>query len=147
MLMRFDPFRELDRLSDQAWGGSGRRGFASMPLDAYRDGETFVVAFDLPGVDSDSIELTVERNVLNVTAERTRDEATDREWLVSERPWGRFHRQLFLGDTLDADRIEAGYDAGVLTLHIPVAEAAKPRRIEVAAGGRKTAIDAKSEAA
>ena len=136
MLMRTDPFRELDRLTQQVFGnnaGTWSRPTA-MPMDAYRSGETFVVAFDLPGVDPDAIELDVERNVLTVKAER-RPAATGEhvEMQVAERPLGVFSRQLFLGDTLDADRIEASYEAGVLTLKIPVAEQAKPRKIEISA--------------
>ena len=135
MLMRTDPFRELDRLTQQVFGnnqGTWSRPTA-MPMDAYRSGETFVVAFDLPGVDPDAIELDVERNVLTVKAERRPPEVgEDVEMQVSERPLGVFSRQLFLGDTLDADRIDASYEAGVLTLRIPIAEKAKPRKISIA---------------
>ena len=130
MLMRTDPFRELDRLTQQAFGnlpGTWSRPTA-MLMDAYRVGEEFVVAFDLPGVSPDAIELDVERNVLTVKAER---------------PLGVFSRQLFLGDTLDTDNIAASYDAGVLTLRIPVAERAKPRKIAIsAAEGEKKQINA-----
>jgi HSP20 family protein len=135
MLMRTDPFRELDRLTQQVLGTSGTWSRpTAMPMDAYRDGDRFVVAFDLPGVDADAIELDVERNVLTVKAER-RPVATGEqvEMQVAERPLGVFSRQLFLGDTLDTDHIEAHYDAGVLTLRIPIAEKAKPRRITVSA--------------
>ena len=131
MLMRFDPFREIDRLS-QLWG-EGRR--AVMPLDAYRHGDRFVVHLDVPGVDPDSIELTVEENVLTVRAERQASPAEGSEWLVNERPQGAFGRQLFLGEALDTDRIEASYDHGVLTVTVPVAESAKPRKVEVGGGG------------
>jgi HSP20 family protein len=135
MLMRTDPFRELDRLTQQVLGnaaGTWSRPTA-MPMDAYRAGEQFVVAFDLPGVDPDAIELDVERNVLTVKAER-RPAATGEhvEMQVAERPLGVFSRQLFLGDTLDTDHIDASYDAGVLTLRIPIAEKAKPRKISIA---------------
>ena len=134
MLMRTDPFRELDRLTQQVFGnaaGTWSRPTA-MPMDAYRAGEQFVVAFDLPGVDPDAIELDVERNVLTVKAER-RPVATGEhvEMQVAERPLGVFSRQLFLGDTLDTDHIDASYDAGVLTLRIPIAEKAKPRKISI----------------
>jgi len=134
MLMRTDPFRELDRLTQQVFGpsaGTWSRPTA-MPMDAYRAGDKFVVTFDLPGVDPDAIELDVERNVLTVKAER-RPVATGEhvEMQVAERPLGVFSRQLFLGDTLDTDHIDAGYDAGVLTLRIPIAEKAKPRKITV----------------
>jgi HSP20 family protein len=136
MLMRTDPFRELDRLTQQVFGtpttGSWSRPTA-MPMDAYRDGEQFVVAFDLPGVDPAAIELDVERNVLTVKAERRPVAVGDHvEMQVAERPLGVFSRQLFLGDTLDADHIDASYEAGVLTLRIPIAERAKPRKISIA---------------
>jgi HSP20 family protein len=134
MLMRTDPFRELDRLTQQVFGsnnGTWSRPTA-MPMDAYRSGGTFVVAFDLPGVDADAIELDVERNVLTVKAERRPVHAGENvEMQVAERPLGVFSRQLFLGDTLDAERIDAAYEAGVLTLRIPIAERAKPRKIAI----------------
>ncbi|SDG67236.1 HSP20 family protein [Lentzea fradiae] len=134
MLMRTDPFRELDRLTQQVFGGSGTWSRpTAMPMDAYRDGDQFVVCFDLPGVSPDAIELNVERNVLTVKAER-RPVGADVEMQVSERPLGVFSRQLFLGDTLDTDHVDAQYDAGVLTLRIPVAERAKPRKIAITAG-------------
>jgi HSP20 family protein len=108
-----------------------------MPMDAYRQGDTFVVVFDLPGVSSEAIELDVERNVLTVRAERRPPAHGEGvEVQVSERPLGVFSRQLFLGDTLDTEHIDAHYDAGVLTLRIPIAAAAKPRRIEVSAEGK-----------
>jgi HSP20 family protein len=132
MLMRTDPFRELDRLAQQIVGTPSRP--AAMPIDAYRDGETFVVELDIPGVAKDSIDVTVEKNVLTVHADRARDADESVEMLVAERPRGRFSRQLFLGDTLDTDRIDAGYRDGVLSLRIPVAERAKPRRLEIADG-------------
>ena len=136
MLMRTDPFRELDRLTQQVFGGQQGTWSrpAAMPMEAYRQGEQFVVAFDLPGVDPSSIELNVERNVLTVKAERRPTSGDGVETVLAERPYGVFTRQLFLGEALDSDRIEAHYDAGVLTLHIPVAEQAKPRKIEITAG-------------
>jgi len=134
MLMRTDPFRELDRLTQQVFGnstGTWSRPTA-MPMDAYRVGDEFVVAFDLPGVSPDAIELDVERNVLTVKAERRPTLETEHvEMQVAERPLGMFSRQLFLGDTLDAENIFAHYDSGVLTLRIPVAPQAKPRKIEI----------------
>lgn len=130
MLMRFDPFRELDRLTQSPWGGSR----PVMPMDAYRRNGNFVVHFDLPGVDPASIDLTVEKNVLTVTAERRFAKQEGDEITVSERPQGRFSRQLFLGESLDPDGISANYDQGVLTLQIPVAERAKPRKVEISAG-------------
>lgn len=145
MLMRTDPFRELDRLTQQVFGnvaGTWSRPTA-MPMDAYRQGDEFVVAFDLPGVEPDAIDLDVERNVLTVKAERrplaTKD---DVEMQVAERPLGVFSRQLFLGDTLDADRINATYDAGVLTLRIPIAEKAKPRKITIEGSSSPKEINA-----
>ncbi len=147
MLMRTDPFRELDRLAQQVFGnapGTWSRPTA-MPMDAWRAGDTFVVAFDLPGVDAEAIELDVERNVLTVKAERRPVPMGDQlEMQVAERPLGVFSRQLFLGDTLDTDHIEAGYEAGVLTLRIPIAEKAKPRKIAVTAAdsGQPKQIDA-----
>ncbi|MFG3700980.1 Hsp20/alpha crystallin family protein [Micromonospora sp. NPDC047620] len=133
MLMRTDPFREIDRLTEQFFGTAARP--AVMPLDAYRDGDWFYAAFDLPGVDPDSIDCTVERNVLTVRAERRRPTGDSIELVAAERPMGTFTRRLFLGDTLDTDRLEAGYDNGVLTLRIPVAERAKPRRVTITAAG------------
>lgn len=132
MLMRSDPFREFDRLSQQMLSGmNGTLARPSvMPMDAWRDGDTFMIAFDLPGVRTDAIDLDVERNVVTVRAERpVRDD--DQEMFASERARGVFSRQLVLGDNLDTSRIEASYDAGVLTLRIPVAEQAKPRKITI----------------
>ena len=131
MLMRTDPFRELERLTQQ-WAGAARSGV--MPMDAYRKGDSFVVQLDLPGVDPASIELNVERDVLTVHAERKTTVDDDCQVIAAERPSGTFTRQLFLAKALDADGIEASYDAGVLTVRIPVAEQAKPRKISVSAG-------------
>jgi HSP20 family protein len=141
MLMRTDPFRELDRLTQQFFGYNGTRTRpAVMPIDAYRRDNEFVVHFDLPGVAPDSIDLDVERNVLTVKAERAPE--TDTDLQVAERPRGVFSRQLFLGDTLDVGKIQASYDAGVLTLRIPVAEQAKPRKIAVSDGTGQRQIKA-----
>ncbi|WP_435061680.1 Hsp20/alpha crystallin family protein [Amycolatopsis thermoflava] len=145
MLMRTDPFRELDRLTQQVFGqGSGTWSRpAVIPMDAYRAGDEFVVVFDLPGVNPDAIELDVERNVLTVKAERRPSAAGDNvEMQVAERPLGVFSRQLFLGDTLDTDHIKATYESGVLTLRIPVAEAAKPRKIAIESGESRKEITA-----
>jgi HSP20 family protein len=141
MLLRTtDPFRDFDRLAQQVLGTTNRP--AVMPMDAWRDGDHFVIEFDLPGVDRDSIDLDVERNVLTVRAERG-SRTEDREMLATERPRGVFSRQLVLGDNLDLDRIEAGYDQGVLRLRVPVAERAKPRKIEISgAGSERSAISA-----
>ena len=132
MLLRTtDPFRDLDRLTQQVLGTTNRP--AVMPMDAWREGDRFVIEFDLPGVARDSIDLDVERNVLTVRAERVARNG-DWETLASERPRGVFSRQLVLGDNLDLDRIEARYADGVLRLVVPVAEKAKPRKIEVSGG-------------
>ena len=132
MLMRTDPFRELDRLTQQMLGTNGTLARPSvMPMDAWRSGDIFYVELDLPGVAPDSIELDVERNVVTVRAERpSRDNGA--EPIAAEQPRGVFSRQLILGDNLDTERIDASYDAGVLALQIPVAEKAKPRRISIA---------------
>jgi HSP20 family protein len=129
MLVRTDPFRELDRITQQLLGTAARP--AAMPMDAYRDGDTFYVHFDLPGVSTDTIDLTVEQNVLTVRAERKPAQPGGAEMIAAERPAGVFTRQVFLGDTLDADKIAADYSAGVLTLSIPVHEQAKPRSIQI----------------
>ena len=136
MLMRTDPFRELDRLTQQVFGATGTLARpAVMPMDAWRSGDTFTVEFDLPGVDSSSIDLDVERNVVTVRAERPlRND--DIEMIAAERPRGVFSRQLVLGDNLDTGRIEAHYEGGVLRLTIPVAEAAKPRKITITQGAK-----------
>jgi HSP20 family protein len=131
MLMRTDPFRELDRLAQQVLGSQGTVARPSvMPMDAWRDGDTFLVEFDLPGVNADSIDIDVERNVLTVHAERT-GPGRDVELIASERPRGVFSRQLILGDNLDTDNVAAHYEGGVLSLRIPVAEQAKPRKVLV----------------
>ncbi len=132
MLIRTDPFRDLDRIAQQMAGTMARPSM--MPMDAWQDGEEFVVELDLPGVDPDHIDLDVERNVVTVRAERT-DRGETSDLLISERPRGIFSRQLVLGDSLDTEKIRAGYDAGVLVLRIPITERSKPRRIEVASGG------------
>jgi HSP20 family protein len=135
MLMRTDPFRELDRLTQQLTGGSTPGTWSRpspMPMDAYRCGDEYVIVFDLPGVPADAIDLDVERNVLTVKAERRPEAVSDGvEMQVAERPLGVFSRQLFLGDTLDPERIEAAYENGVLTVRIPVAAQAKPRKITI----------------
>jgi HSP20 family protein len=143
MLMRFDPFREVDRLAEQALA-SLRTRTSWMPLDAYRKGDEVVVELDLPGVDPASIELTVEKNVLTVSAERKEHREDDAEVLVAERWFGRFTRQLFLGEGLDLDNVHASYDHGVLRIRVPVAEAAKPRRVEIHAGDGRAAIEAEA---
>ncbi len=131
MLMRFDPFREFDRIGQQVWREGVRPG---APMDAYRRGDEFIVNFDLPGVDPSSIDLTVEKNVLTVSATRQPWFTESDQVLLAERPHGEYRRQLFLGEQLDTENIEASYDNGVLTLTLSVAEQAKPRKVEIASG-------------
>jgi len=135
MLMRTDPFRELDRITNQLMGTMARP--VAMPIDAYRKDDVFYVHFDLPGVRPDDIDLTVERNVLTVHAERRGPTADTEgvELLAAERPQGTFTRQLFLGDTLDSEKLQADYDAGVLTVRLPVADQAKPRKVSISSNG------------
>ena len=138
MLMRFDPFRELDRLTQPSWPSRA----PAMPMDAFRDDGRFVVQLELPGVAADSIDLTVEKNVLTVHAERRPSYGDNAERIVGERAYGTFSRQLFLGETLDTERLSADYDAGVLTITIPVAEQAKPRKISINGSGSRQQISA-----
>ncbi len=135
MATRFDPFHDMDRLLGTLAAGTGTRS-AAMPLDLFRTDEHYVLAMDLPGVDPGSIDVSVEDRMLTIRAERT-PLAQNATWLVSERPSGTFARQLALGAELDTSRINASYDDGVLTLSIPVAEQAKPRRIEVSHSHRE----------
>ena len=137
MLMRFDPMREFDRVFEQAWSQTRQ---ASVPMDAYRHGDSFVLHFDLPGVDPASIDLTVERNSLTVSAERHWQQIEGDQVVASEGRQGSFMRQISLGDGLDTDRIEASYENGVLTLTVPVSERSKPRRIDVSTEPRREAI-------
>lgn len=135
MLMRSDPFRDFDRLAQQLLGTGTTSRPVVMPMDAWREGDTFVLEFDLPGVRPETVDLDVERNVLTIKAERPAQNG-DWEMLASERPKGLFSRQLVLGDNLDLEHIEASYDSGVLRLRVPVAEKAKPRKIEIKTGSR-----------
>ena len=139
MLLRTDPFRELARLAQAI---AGRSASGLMPLDAYRREGNFIVHFDLPGVEPSSIDLTVEKNVLTVTAERRWQPSEEVQIVASERPQGRFSRQLFLGESLDAEHVTAGYEHGVLTVTIPVAEQAKARKVEISTGSGTTAATA-----
>jgi len=150
MLLRFDPFRELDRALEQTLEGSRFRR-ASVPMDAYRHGDTFVVHFDLPGVDPASIDIEIERNVLTLKAERSWRPVEGDEVVAAERPHGQFSRQLLVGDGLDPDRMHASFEHGVLTLTIPVAERSRPRKVEVSTAaptgdtqGRQDAIETSS---
>jgi HSP20 family protein len=142
MLMNFDPFREFDRLAEQVM--SGTRTPRPFPMDAYRRGDEFVVSFDLPGVDPGKIDLTVEQNVLTIKAERRFEGQENDEWIAAERPHGVFTRQLFLGETLDAERLQASYETGVLKLRIPVAESAKPRKVQITADTDRRTIEAQA---
>jgi HSP20 family protein len=141
MLMRTDPFRELDRFTQQALGTAARP--AVMPMDAWREGDVFFVEFDLPGIDQDTLDLDIERNVVTVHAERPAVDP-NREMLATERPRGVFSRQLVLGENLDTDRIEASYQEGVLRLRIPVAERAKPRKITIGRGDAHRTLNDKA---
>ena len=137
-LVRSDPFRDVDRLFQQLWGGQNGNGSRTMamPMDAFRKDDSFLMRLDLPGVSADAVELTVEENVLTIKAERPAPPASEGiEAVIAERPYGTFTRQVFLGTNLDTEHIRAEYEAGVLTLAIPVAEHAKPRRIEVTERG------------
>jgi HSP20 family protein len=127
--LRFDPFRDLDRLAAEVLGTA--RTPSLMPMDCLRTGDQFVVRFDLPGIDADSLEVSAEHQTLTVRAERTRRDPEGTTYLISERPSGTYSRQLVLGDGLAVDDIRAEYRDGVLTLTIPVAEQAKPRKIEI----------------
>ena len=133
MLIRFDPYRELDRLTEQL-ASTASRAPRAFPMDAYRRGEQFLVQFDLPGIEPATIDLTVEQNVLTVRAERRFEPQQGDEVVIAERPHGTYTRQIFLGDTLDSENLQANCEHGVLTLTIPVAEAAKPRRVQVGGG-------------
>lgn len=146
-VLRFDPFRDFDRLAEQVLSpasGSARTP-RFMPMDVYRDGEAFVLLVDLPGVAPESIDLNVDNGTLTIRAERGSPEGEGLDWLLSERYAGAYMRQLTLGEGVDTERISAAYDAGVLTVTIPVAEKAKPRRIEVGGGGSGGAITTSAE--
>src|SRR5215216_5478801 len=144
MLMRFDPFRELDRLTEQL-ASTASRAPRAFPMDGYRRGDRFIVQFDLPGVEPSAIDLTVEQNVLTVRAERRFEPRQGDEVVVAERPQGTYTRQVFLGDTLDSENLQANCEHGVLTLTIPVAATAKPRRVPV--GGRQESQTIEPQAA
>jgi HSP20 family protein len=139
-MLMFDPFRQLDRLAEQVLGTAARP--AAMPMDAWREGDEYVVALDLPGVEVDSIDLGVERNVLTVRAERKAPVGEGTELVASERPRGVFSRQLILGDAMETENVKASYDAGVLTLRIPISAQAAPRKIEIETTGDQHQIGA-----
>jgi len=131
MATTFDPFREMDRLFGEGYRTAGP---GPMPMDLYKRGEIFIAEIDLPGVDPTSIDIDVEDRTLTVRAERVREDLGDVRWLSHERPTGTFARQLTLGYGVASSRIEADYSDGVLTLTIPVAEQAKPRKVEIHVG-------------
>jgi HSP20 family protein len=135
MVLRFDPFRDIDRLMDQV-STAAARAPRSFPMDAFRRGDEFIIKLDLPGLDPADIDINVERNALTVTAERRPSAREGDDLVVLERPQGTFTRQLLIGDTLDKERLRAAYDQGVLTITIPVAEHTKPRRVEITTSGR-----------
>ncbi|MFS0732918.1 Hsp20/alpha crystallin family protein [Microbacterium sp. 1P10UB] len=139
MLMQHDPFRDLDRFAQHVFGTVARP--SGMPLDAWRDGEEFVVELDLPGIDPGKLDIDVERNVLTIRAERFSRMPDAANAVASERPWGVFSRQLVLGDSVDTEHVDASYTDGVLRLRIPIAERAKPRKIDVALGGADSRAD------
>jgi HSP20 family protein len=138
MLVRFDPFRELDRLADQAF-----RTPTAIPMDAVRTGDNVVLHLDLPGVDADAVDVEVDGNMLTVTAERGPVRAAEAEVLAAERRHGTLRRQITLGDSLDGSRLDATLHDGVLRITIPVAETAKPRKVAVSVG-TSAAIDAQA---
>jgi HSP20 family protein len=145
-VMRFDPFRDIDRLAEQMLGAAGSaRAPRFMPMDVYRESDHFVLLVDLPGVDSESIDLNVDNGMLTIRAERGPLEGEGLDWILSERSAGTYMRQLTLGEGVDTEHIEASYEAGVLRVVIPVAEKAKPRRIQISSGGGGTAIETTAE--
>ncbi|WP_354262918.1 Hsp20/alpha crystallin family protein [Paractinoplanes tereljensis] len=149
-MLTFDPFREFDRLAGQLLGnGAAVPGGTTlaMPMDLYRSGEHFVVHCDLAGVDPGSVQIDVDNRVLTIRAERSPRTDDDVQWVRRERPTGTFERRLTLADGLDADRITATWQDGVLTLTIPVAEAAKPRRIEISTSGDRPVVEGSDAAA
>lgn len=141
MLLQHDPFRDLDRLTQQVFGTAARP--TSMPLDAWREGDQFVVELDLPGIDPSNLDIDVERNVLTIRAERLSHMPDAANAVATERPWGAFSRQLVLGDALDTEKVDAEYTAGVLKLRIPIAEKAKPRKISIASGDAERRSEAR----
>ena len=137
VLTSFDPFfRDFDRLTRRTAGPR------LMPADAFRRGDEFVVHFDMPGVDPASIEVMVDKNVLSVEAERHWSPEEGDRVVLSERPQGRYERKLYLSDNLNTDAVEASYEHGVLSLRIPVSEAAKPRKVQVVTGNGHEFIEA-----
>lgn len=147
-MLRFDPFRDLDRVTEQLLGVSSGTARAPrfMPMDLYRSGDHYVLHADLPGIDPGSVDVHVDNGTLTIRAERSAGAATEVQWLASERFTGTFQRQLSLGDGIDSEAISATYDNGVLSVTIPVAERAKPRRIDVIGHGDRNVVDARQPA-
>jgi HSP20 family protein len=134
VVLRFDPFRDFDRLAEQFFGGESGRVPLAMPMDLYRSGDHYVLHCDLAGADPGSVDVSVDGSTLTVRAQRSARTEEGVQWLRHERPFGTFQRQVSLGDGLDLEKINATYHDGVLTVTIPVAEKAKPRRIEIMSG-------------
>lgn len=145
-MLRFDPFRDLDRMAEQLLGApaGSARSPRFMPMDLYRTGDHYVLHADLPGVDPGSVDVNIENNVLTIKAERSSRTEEGVQWVGSERPTGTFMRQLSLGEGIDAERISATYENGVLTVTLPVAERAKARRVQITTTGEATAVKAPS---
>jgi len=148
MLTRFDPIADFDRFSSELLGALSRRA-SSMPIDAYRHDDQWVVKVDLPGVDASSIDLTVDRNVLRIEASRDWRPAEGDFVFAAERPRGAFSRQLMLSEDIDTGSIKADYTDGVLTVCLPVAEAAKPKKVTIGTSetGRTQAVEAQATSA
>ena len=141
-VLRFDPFRDFDRLTEQYLGApsGSARAPRFMPMDLYRAGDHYVLHADLPGVDPGSVDVGVENNTLTIKAERSERTEDGVQWISSERFTGSYMRQLALGDGIDADKISATYVNGVLTVTLPVAERAKPRRVSISVDDSSTAV-------
>jgi HSP20 family protein len=146
-VLRFDPFRDLDRLTEQMLGAptASARVPRFMPMDLYRSGDHYVLHADLPGVDPGSVDVSVDNGTLTIRAERSGRTEESVEWLASERFVGSYMRQLALGDGIDTERIAATYEGGVLTVTIPMAERAKPRRIQIDSKAEHTVISRAAE--
>ncbi len=147
-ILRFDPFRDVDRLTEQLLGAPAgtRRAPRVMPMDLYRSGDHFVVKADLPGADPGSIDVDVDNGIMTIRAQRSGMSDESAEWIASERSTGAYQRQVSLGDGIDTGAIHASYDDGVLTITVPVAEKAKARKIEIRVGERGEVVAADVQA-
>jgi HSP20 family protein len=143
LLATFDPFAEFDRLTQRAWAGTTRPGAAGIRMDAIRRPQEIELRFDLPGIDTESLDVTVDRGVLSVTAQRTQEFGEDEKPFIRQRYMGSFAHRVRLSDSVDASGIEAAYDGGVLTVRVPLAEQAQPRKVTVA--GATAAVEAGTE--